>query len=67
MHAKSGRLLNEEAGDTLEIAIEKPEWQTMEQLLKAKTAFDIKWVFTNVLLAVKALIKCFDRVLCIHP
>lgn len=42
----------EEAGNALEIAIEKPEWQTMEQLLKAKTAFDIKQVFMNVLLAV---------------
>jgi hypothetical protein len=45
-------IFKEEAGYALEIAIEKPEWQTMEQLLKAKTAFDIKQVFMNVLLAV---------------
>ena len=45
-------IFKEEAGYALEIAIEKPEWQTMEQLLKTKTAFDIKQVFMNVLLAV---------------
>ncbi len=60
-------IFKEEAGNALEIAIEKPEWQTMEQLLKAKTVFDIKRVFMNVLLAVQTLRKCFERVLCIHP